>query len=48
MRETGKRQENILEVRDLQLAFLGVNGRVEALRILYPSFPNNYNTFVAF
>ena len=32
MRETGERQENILEVRDLQLAFLGVNGRVEALR----------------
>ena len=32
MRETGKRQENILEVRDLQLAFLGANGRVEALR----------------
>ena len=32
MRETGEQQENILEVRDLQLAFLGVNGRVEALR----------------
>ena len=32
MRERGERQENILEVRDLQLAFLGVNGRVEALR----------------
>ena len=32
MRKTGERQENILEVRDLQLAFLGVNGRVEALR----------------
>lgn len=32
MREAGERQENILEVRDLQLAFLGVNGRVEALR----------------
>ena len=32
MRETGERQENILEVRELQLAFLGVNGRVEALR----------------
>ena len=32
MRETGERQENILEVRDLQLAFLGVHGRVEALR----------------
>ena len=32
MRETGERQENILEVRDLQLAFFGVNGRVEALR----------------
>ena len=32
MKETGERQENILEVRDLQLAFLGVNGRVEALR----------------
>ena len=31
MRETGEQQENILEVRDLQLAFLGVNGRVEAL-----------------
>lgn len=32
MRKTGEQQENILEVRDLQLAFLGVNGRVEALR----------------
>ena len=32
MRETGEQQENILEVRELQLAFLGVNGRVEALR----------------
>ena len=32
MRETGERQENILEVRDLQLAFFGINGRVEALR----------------
>lgn len=32
MRETGEQQEKILEVRDLQLAFLGVNGRVEALR----------------
>ena len=32
MREIGERQENILEVRELQLAFLGVNGRVEALR----------------
>ena len=31
MRETGERQENILEVRDLQLAFFGINGRVEAL-----------------
>ena len=32
MRETGEQQENILEVRDLQLAFFGINGRVEALR----------------
>lgn len=32
MRETGEQQEKILEVRELQLAFLGVNGRVEALR----------------
>ena len=32
MRETGERQENILEVRDLQLVFFGINGRVEALR----------------
>ena len=32
MRETGEQQENILEVRELQLAFFGVNGRVEALR----------------
>lgn len=31
MRETGDRQENILEVQDLQLAFFGANGRVEAL-----------------
>lgn len=31
MRETGDRQEHILEVRDLQLAFFGANGRVEAL-----------------
>ena len=32
MRETGEQQENILEVRELQLAFFGINGRVEALR----------------
>ena len=32
MRETGEQQENILEVRDLQLALFGINGRVEALR----------------
>ncbi len=31
MRETGNRQEHILEVQDLQLAFFGANGRVEAL-----------------
>lgn len=31
MRETGERQENILKVRDLQLAFLGVNGRVASM-----------------
>ena len=32
MRETGERQENILEVREAAAGVLGVNGRVEALR----------------